>query len=124
MTCVMLLVVALVAMTMVVQSRGRYAVLRALGYTSRDLVAQAVATHLPAVLAGAALGAAAGTLLQNPALVSVLRGIGIMKADFSLPWWLPAGIALAASLAAAGMIWWRSRSLGRVGTRSLLRDAA
>jgi hypothetical protein len=71
----------------------------------------------------AQLGAAAGTLLQNPALVAVLRGIGIMKADFSLPWWLPAGIALAASLAAAGMIWWRSRSLGRVGTRSLLRDA-
>jgi hypothetical protein len=68
----------------------------------------------------AQLGAAAGTLLQNPALVAVLRGIGIMKADFSLPWWLPAGIALAA----AGMIWWRSRSLGRVGTSLLLRDAA
>ncbi|MCI1661979.1 MAG: hypothetical protein LKI27_03645 [Actinomyces sp.] len=78
--------------------------------TSRDLVARAVATHLPAVLAGAAL-------------VAVLRGIGIMKVGLSLPWRLPAGIALAASLAAAGMIWWRSRSLGRVGTRSLLRDA-
>ncbi len=79
---VLFLVIGLVIDTLIAAERRALGVRTALGFTSRDLTAQTLTAVLPAILAGAALGIAAGVVAMNPLLSLLLRGLGMVRVGF------------------------------------------
>lgn len=120
MTTIAALVLSLMVATLVNQSRSRFGVLKALGHTNRDLAVQTQLTHLPALAAGAVTGALLGWWLLNPTLALMLRSIGVMKAEFSLPTWFGPALAVTVVGLAALVIWGASRGLARISPSSLV----
>lgn len=117
---VVVLVVGLVVATMVLQSRRRIGILKAVGHTSRDLTLQMLATHLPWVALGALAGGMLGLATQNPILSWALSATGVMRSDMHLAVVYPLGVALAAVVLAAVVTVVASRGLGRVSAHALV----
>lgn len=76
--------------------RRDYGILKALGCTTGQLVMQTALSFLPVVAASTAVGLAASCLVMNPLMALFLKGIGIVKCTFSIPY----GFVIAAG---AGM---------------------
>lgn len=92
---VVVLVVALIVTTMLVQSRRRLGIQKAMGWTNAQLADQTRWTYLPPVALGATLGGVAGSVGLAPLLGALLRGIGIMKVDAVAPPLFALGIPVA-----------------------------
>jgi len=119
---VVTLVVGLVVATMVVQSRRRVGILKAIGYTTGDLTTQMLAVHVPWVALGALVGGGLGLVAQDPILSWALSTTGLMRSDFPLDVAHPLWVALSAVALAAAVTWVASRGLGRVSARALVTE--
>lgn len=62
-----------------------YGILKALGYTTGQLVIQTALSFMPPVIISAAIGIAVGIQVINPLLAVFLSGIGIVKSTFTVP---------------------------------------
>lgn len=100
--------------------KREYGILKALGFTTGQLVLQTAMSFMPAVIFSAAVGIFAGTKLINPLMALLLRGIGIVKCTYSVPvgFNIVAGIGLVLfTFGAACMMSLRVR---RITPRALL----
>lgn len=95
--CLSLIIIALVLYLLVrillAHKKQEYGILKALGFTTGQLVLQTAAGFLPAVAASSAVGIFVCAWVINPLTSLFLRGIGIVKCTFTVP---------AGFLAAAG----------------------
>ncbi|KFI65863.1 ABC transporter permease [Bifidobacterium cuniculi] len=89
-----LLVLMMVVQTSIARDRHRLGILKAIGYTSRQLRAETAMVLLPAGCVGALLAAVlcAGGML--PAVQALFATMGVMRSHFELPWALPAAVAV------------------------------
>ena len=81
---VAILVVGLVVTSLITRSRRDFGVLKALGFTNRQLSVQMIAAQLPSMALGTAAGVALGWAFAMPALGQLLRSTGIMRLDAGL----------------------------------------
>jgi len=81
---VAILVVGLVVTSLITRSRRDFGVLKALGFTNRQLSVQMIAAQLPSMALGTAAGVALGWAFAIPALGQLLRSTGIMRLDAGL----------------------------------------
>ena len=81
---VAILVVGLVVASLIARSRRDFGVLKALGFTNRQLSVQVIAAQLPSMCLGTAAGVALGWAFAMPALGQLLRSTGIMRLDAGL----------------------------------------
>lgn len=119
---VIALVMGLVTATMLIRNRRSLGVRKALGFTSGQLVLQTVLTHLPVVLLGVVLGAGAGLLLVEPALVALLRTVGLMSLSLGIPPYVVAGLALAVLALATALIVAQAGRIRRITPYSLFQE--
>ena len=119
---VVVLVVGLVVGTMVLQSRRRVGILKAIGYTTRDLGIQMLAVQVPWVAVGALAGGLLGLAVQDPILSWALSAIGLMRSGFHLEVTYPLWVALSAVGLGAAVTWVASRGLGRVSPHALVTE--
>ncbi|MCI9124690.1 MAG: ABC transporter permease [Eubacterium sp.] len=117
-------VLYLLVRAMLGRKRRDYGVLKALGFTTGQLILQTAGSFLPALVLSLAAGLVLSGIVINPLLAVFLSGIGILKCTFLVP----AGfIALAGSglvSAAFGIACLLSLRIRRIVPRDLLADEA
>lgn len=82
---VIALVIYLMVKTYLLKKQHDYGILKALGYTTKQLVMQTAAGFLPVILLATVFGIIMGVIFINPLLSALFGGIGILKAMFPIP---------------------------------------
>lgn len=117
-------VIAFVLYLLVRLSLGRrkreYGILKALGFTTGQLVLQTAASFLPAVLLSTVIGIAVSAAIINPVVALFLGGIGIVKCTFTVPlgWTILSGAGLV--LTAFGLACLLSLRIRKIAPVALL----
>lgn len=90
------LILYLLIKTIIIRRSQEFGIMKAIGYTSYQLMLQISLSFLPVILFGIILGGALGAFGINPLIGILFRSIGIMKIDFviSIPMILGIGIGL------------------------------
>lgn len=89
------LVLMIVVRSTIVRERRRFGILKALGYTSGQLMRQIAAALMPATAAGAVLGALVAGMAARPVTDALFATVGVMRSQFDHPALLPIAAALA-----------------------------
>ena len=87
-------VLYLLVRTMLTSRKRDYGVLKALGFTTGQLILQAALCFMPAVMISTLIGIMVSAVVINPRTALFLKGIGIVKCTFAVP----AGFITAAGL--------------------------
>ena len=82
---VVVFVLYLLVRTLLNSKKRDYGILKALGFTTGQLILQTAASFLPAVVLSAAVGLTVCAGIINPLTALFLRGIGIVKCTFTVP---------------------------------------
>lgn len=78
-------VLYLLVRTMLNRKKRDYGILKALGFTTGQLILQTALSFMPAVMLSTCLGIAGSALIINPLTALFLSGIGIVKCTFTVP---------------------------------------
>lgn len=117
---IVLFVMYLLVRTLLNGKKREYGILKALGYTTGQLVLQTALSFMPAVIFSVAVGMVICARIINPLLAVFLGGLGIVKCTFTVPVWfnLTAGAGLILfAFAAACLI---SLRVKKIAPRELL----
>lgn len=82
---VVVFVLFLLVRTMLGSKKRDYGIMKALGFTTAELIWQTAVSLMPAVILSAAAGLTISALIINPLTAVFLRGIGIVKCTFRIP---------------------------------------
>ncbi len=82
---VILFVLYLLVRSMLARKKREYGILKALGFTTGQLVLQTALSFMPAVVLSAAAGLLISAQVINPLTALFLHGIGIVKCTFTVP---------------------------------------
>lgn len=82
---VILFVLYLLVRSMLARKKRDYGILKALGFTTGQIILQTALSFMPAVVLSAAVGLAVSTQVINPLTALFLQGIGIVKCTFRVP---------------------------------------
>lgn len=91
---IILFVLYLLVRTMLNGKKRDYGIMKALGFTTGQLILQTALSFMPAVIISTVLGITVSALIINPLTALFLRGIGIVKCTFTVP----AGFITAAGI--------------------------
>ena len=118
--CIITFVLYLLVKTMLNSKKRDYGILKALGFTTGQLVLQTALSFMPAVIVSTAAGITVSMLIINPLTALFLRGIGIVKCTFHIPvgFSIAAGIGLVIFAFAAACL--LSMKVRRIAPRALL----
>lgn len=96
--CVVFIVVTIFVVAMVevllvrskiIKERKNYGINKALGYTTGQLIEEAMMMNMPVITLGAVIGAGLSVFLINPMMILCLSSFGIEKCDMTIaPIWL------------------------------------
>lgn len=78
-------VLYLLVRTMLNRKKREYGILKALGFTTGQLILQTALSFMPAMILSTVLGLAGSSLIINPLMALFLSGIGIVKCTFHVP---------------------------------------
>ena len=78
-------VLYLLVRTMLNNKKCDYGILKALGFTTGQLILQTALSFMPAVILSTIIGLIVSSLIINPLTALFLRGIGIVKCSFIVP---------------------------------------
>ena len=92
-------VLYLLVRTRLSRKKRDYGIMKALGFTTGQLILQTALSFMPAVILSVAVGLAACGLIINPLMALFLSGIGIVKCTFTVP----AGFITAAGAGLAAL---------------------
>ncbi len=78
-------VLYLLVRTMLNNKSRDYGIMKALGFTTKQLILQTALTFMPAVILSAVIGLIVCSLIINPLTALFLSGIGIVRCTFTVP---------------------------------------
>ncbi len=113
-------VLYLLVRTMLNNKRQDYGIMKALGFTTRQLIFQTAASFMPATLISIMLGLAASCLVMNPLIALFLSRISIVKCTFAVPPEFVAGAGLGIVLFAFVVVCLLSLKIRKIAPRTLL----
>ncbi|MBD3108903.1 ABC transporter permease [Bacillus sp. AGMB 02131] len=119
---VVVMILYLVIKTMIIKSKKEFGVMKAIGYSTIQLMYQISISFLPVITAGVAIGGALGYFLINPMLSVVFSSAGINRLDFIVH--LPNILIVCAALLVLGYVVSMIVSLGirKISAYSLMRE--
>ena len=79
---VVVLILYLVIKTMILKRKREFGILKAIGYTTFQLMTQITLSFVPIVITGVLIGAVLGCLYTNSMLTMLLSGAGIHNVQF------------------------------------------
>lgn len=82
---IILLVLYLLIKTLINNKKKDYGILKAIGFTSKNVVAQNAISFMPSIILSVILSCIVSTYLANPYLTLMMNSFGIMKATFVMP---------------------------------------
>lgn len=113
-------VLYLLVRTILSAKKREYGILKALGFTTRQLVLQTALVFMPAVSLSAIVGVTVCSFVINPLTALFLKEIGIVKCTFSVPAGLIAASCAGLILAAFGIACLMSLKVRKIAPRALL----
>lgn len=113
-------VLYLLVRTMLENKKRDYGIMKALGFTTAQLILQTALSFMPAVILSTTAGCIVSALVINPLTAVFLSGIGIVKCTFTVPvgFIIAGGIGLV--LLAFGIAVLLSLKIRRIAPRALL----
>ncbi len=113
-------VLYLLARTLLNNKKQDYGILKALGFTTKQLILQTAVSFMPAVILSAVVGLIVSSLIINPLTALFLGGLGIVKCTFALPvgFIIAAGVGLV--VLAFGIASFLSLRIRKIAPRALL----
>lgn len=78
-------VLYLLVKTLLGNKKREYGILKAIGFTSRQLALQTALSFMPAIILSTIIGLVAGGFIINPIMTLALSGMGIAKCTFIVP---------------------------------------
>ncbi len=78
-------VLYLLVRTMLGNKKREYGIMKALGYTTRQLILQTALSFMPAVIISTITGITVCSFIINPLTAVFLKNIGIVKCTFTVP---------------------------------------
>lgn len=118
--CVMILVLYLLIKSLLHSKRYEYGTLKAVGYTSKELMLQTSISFMPSIIIGSLLGVVATAFLANPFMTICMNSFGIMKCNFTIPNGLISIYSLALVLISFGITYLLSRKIKNIEPYQLL----
>lgn len=115
-------VLYLLVRTMLTNKKRDYGILKALGYTTGQLILQTALTFMPAILVSTAAGVALCCLIINPLTALFLSSIGIVKCTFLVPVGLITAEAAGLIVFAFCIACLLSLKIRKIAPRALLTD--
>ena len=82
---VIVFVLYLLVRTMLNNKKRDYGILKALGFTTRQLILQTALSLMPAIILSTIVGLIVNSLVINPLTALFLSSIGIVKCTFTVP---------------------------------------
>ena len=79
------LVIYILLRTLIYKRRFEYGILKAMGFTSKELILQNILAFSPLIIIGAVLGTIFSYFVMNPVFSVGMRSFGIMKCNLNLP---------------------------------------
>ena len=113
-------VLYLLVRTMLNQKSRDYGVMKALGFTTGQLILQTALSFMPTAIVSTALGLVVCGFLINPLMALFLSGIGVVKCTFALPVGFIAAAGAGLVLFAFGTLCLLSLRIKKIAPRALL----
>lgn len=117
---IIIFVLYLLVRTMLNQKNRDYGVMKALGFTTGQLVLQTAMSFMPTAIVSTAFGLAACGLIINPLTALFLSGIGIVKCTFIVPVGFIAAAGVGLVLFAFGTLCLLSLKIKKIMPKALL----
>lgn len=114
-------VLFLLVRTMLGRKKHDYGILKALGFTTGQLIVQTALSFMPAMILSTAAGLVACSLVINPLVALFLNGIGIVKCTFTVPVGFVAGAGAGLVLLAFGIACLLSLRIRKITPCDLLK---
>lgn len=95
---IVIFVLYLLVRTLIGSKKRDYGIMKALGFTSGQLILQTALSFMPPIIISVIFGITLSTFVINPLLAVFMSGIGIVKCTFSVPLYfnIAAGLGLTA----------------------------
>lgn len=113
-------VLYLLVRTMLNQKSRDYGIMKALGFTTGQLILQTALSFMPTVIVSTAIGLTACGFLINPLMAVFLGGLGIVKCTFTVPVGFIAAAGTGLALFAFGMLCLLSLRIRKITPKALL----
>ncbi|MBD5133493.1 MAG: FtsX-like permease family protein, partial [Clostridiales bacterium] len=97
-----------------------YGVMKALGFTTGQLILQTALSFMPTVIASTALGLVVCSFIINPLTALFLSGIGVVKCTFTVPMSFIAAAGVGLVLFSFGTLCLLSLRIKKIAPRALL----
>lgn len=117
---IIVFVLHLLVKTLLGKKKQDYGILKALGFTTGQLVVQTALSFMPAVIVSTVIGITVSCYIINPLVGWFLRGIGIVKCTFAVPVPLIAAAAAALVLFAFASACLMSYKIKKIVPRTML----
>lgn len=113
-------VLYLLVRTMVSNKKRDYGVLKALGFTTGQLIRQTAMSFMPAVIFSTVVGVVVCSFIINPLTAMFLGNIGIVKCTFTVPVWYNILAGMGMILSAFAIACLLSLKIKKITPRTLL----
>ncbi|MCI8639849.1 MAG: FtsX-like permease family protein [Coprococcus sp.] len=113
-------VLYLLVRTMLGNKKREYGILKALGFTTRQLILQTALSFMPAAVFSTVVGVTVCSMIINPLTALFLNGIGIVKCTFTVPTGLIAAEGAGLILLAFVMACLLSLKIRKIAPKELL----
>lgn len=81
---VVVMILYLVIKTMIIKRKKEFGVMKAIGYSTMQLMHQIAISFLPVIITGVTIGGALGYFFTNPVLAVLLSSAGVKRLDFTI----------------------------------------
>lgn len=115
-------VTGIVITTQIRQQARDFGVLKALGFTSRQVRRQILAGLLLPLLIGAGLGGAVGWFALTPGFGALLAPIGFRKVDLGVEPWMIGAVVVGVVLLGVAVAWVASARVKRISAYALITE--
>lgn len=115
-------VLYLLVRTILSHKKKEYGILKALGFTTGQLIRQTAMCFMPSLILSTAVGLFVSTLIINPLIALFLSGIGMVKGTFEISYGFVAGAGVGMVFAAFGIACLMSLRIRKIAPRELLSN--
>lgn len=119
---VVVLILYLVVQTIIIKRRKDFGVLKALGFSARQLMNQISFSFLPVTISSVVVGGLCGFFLTNPMLTMLFGAAGIKKLEFIINGPLILGICLAIFLLTYIVSFFAARKIKNISAYHLITE--
>lgn len=113
-------VLYLLVRTMLNSKKRDYGIMKALGFTTGQLILQTAVSFMPAVILSTVVGLIISSIIINPLVAVFLSGIGIVKCTFAVPAGFILAVGIGLVLFAFAMACLLSLKIRKIAPRTLL----